>query len=43
MGGVLVTRQDGDVAMLQSVVHHEVVVLDADGPQGLQQGSGWEI
>ena len=43
VGGVLMTGQDGDVALLQPVVHHEVVVPDADGPQGLQQGSGWEI
>ena len=40
VGGVLVTCQDGDVALLEPVVHHEVVVPDADGPQGLPQGGG---
>ena len=31
--------QDGDVALLKPVVHHEVVVADADGPQGLPRNS----
>ena len=30
--------QDGDVAQLKPIVHHEVVVADADGADGLQGG-----
>ena len=38
--GVLLDRggEDGDVALLEALVHHELVVPDADATEGLQGG-----